>query len=161
MITNLKSDNENWFVLYTKPQQELKVAERLAKIGIESYCPYHKETRTWSDRKKTVLVPLIKSYVFVRVSEKERAKVFEVPGAVRYLFWLQKPAIATHQEINELKESLEKPFARINVENLKTGQQLIVQSGPFKDKAGEIIKINNRHVTVALVQLGFLLTIEY
>ena len=43
---------KNWFVLYTKPQQELRVVNALSKIGICSYCPTVKIIKQYSDRKK-------------------------------------------------------------------------------------------------------------
>ncbi|WP_016989890.1 UpxY family transcription antiterminator [Flavobacterium sp. ACAM 123] len=157
----MKIDNKIWFVLYTKPQQELKAAERLEKIGFESYCPYKEETRQWSDRKKTIKVPLLKSYVFVRLENQERSKVFDIPGVVRYLFWLGKPAEVPDREINDLKESLSMPYLDISVENLMTGQRLLIPSGPFKEQEGRIIKVNKKQITVALIQLGFYVTFEY
>jgi transcriptional antiterminator RfaH len=83
----------NWLVLYTKPKNEVKVAERLAAAGITVYCPLVTSLRQWSDRKKKVTLPLFSSYVFVQLAEVQRAAVFEVPGVVRYLFWLGKPAV--------------------------------------------------------------------
>jgi len=157
----MNNNPEKWFVLYTKPQQELKVAERLEKIGIQTYCPYREEVRQWSDRKKKILVPLLKSYVFVRLDNKDRAIVFDVPGAVRYLFWLGKPAIALDKEIVALKESLALPYQLIRVDNYRTGQRIIIPSGPFKDNEGKIVKISPKYVTVVLEQLGFLVTLEY
>lgn len=157
----MQIDNKFWFVLYTKPQQELKVAERLEKIGLESYCPYKEELRQWSDRKKKVIVPLLKSYVFVRLDNRDRSKVFDITGVVRYLFWLGKPAIATDKEIAALKESLSLPYLTISVENLITGQRLVIPSGPFKNKEGIVTKVNTKYVTVVIKQLGFFVTLEY
>jgi transcriptional antiterminator RfaH len=42
----------NWLVLYTKPKNEVKVAERLAAAGINVYCPMVTTVKQWSDRKK-------------------------------------------------------------------------------------------------------------
>lgn len=75
-----------WFVVYTKPRNELKVLERLLGIGIVAYTPFKTELRKWSDRKKKVKVPLLPSMVLVYLEEKETAKVFEIHGVVRYLF---------------------------------------------------------------------------
>lgn len=49
----------NWFVLYVKPKQELKVAQQLANINVETYAPYKKEIRQWSDRKKKLMSPYL------------------------------------------------------------------------------------------------------
>ena len=55
----------NWYVLYTKPKWEKKVAEQLQAMGIDCYCPLVMKERQWSDRKKKVEMPLFNSYVFV------------------------------------------------------------------------------------------------
>ena len=51
----------NWYVVYTKPKWEKKVAERLDAIGIITYCPLITKVSQWSDRKKKVEVPLFNS----------------------------------------------------------------------------------------------------
>ncbi|MDT0651627.1 UpxY family transcription antiterminator, partial [Autumnicola edwardsiae] len=88
-----------WYVLYTKPKWELKVYENLQKKDIKAYCPTVTEVKQWSDRKKKITAPLFRSYIFVYLAEKERSEVFEVPGVVRYLYWLGKPAIVRDVEI--------------------------------------------------------------
>jgi transcription antitermination factor NusG len=71
---------KKWFVLYTKPHQELKVVQQLKEIGISSYCPTVKLIKQYSDRKKMVLKPLISSYVMVFIEEHKRNDVFSVFG---------------------------------------------------------------------------------
>ena len=88
-----------WFVIYTKSRNEKKVAELLQKNRVEVFCPLVKLKKNWSDRKKIVETPLIKSYVFVNLSEKDRNVVFNVPGVIRYVFWLKNPAIVRDNEI--------------------------------------------------------------
>ena len=101
----------NWYVLYTKPKWEKKVAEQLNEKGIECYCPLIIKVKQWSDRKKKVEVPLFNSYVFVQIEDANRNSVFVSNGVVRYLFWLGKPAIVRDEEIDILKKSLN-AFAR-------------------------------------------------
>jgi transcription antitermination factor NusG len=93
----------NWYVVYTKPKWEKKVAERLNEIGVITYCPLVTKISQWSDRKKIVSVPLFNSYIFVQIEEKNRNRVFEIPGAVRYLFWLGKPATVRNSEIEAIQ----------------------------------------------------------
>ncbi|GAA4080437.1 UpxY family transcription antiterminator [Flavobacterium cheonanense] len=151
----------NWFVIYTKPQQELKVLERLQKINIEAYCPVIEEVRQWSDRKKKVIVPLIKSYVFIRVDFENRFKVFDVPGVVRYLFWMGKPAIVYDNEIIALRESLTNSYSALKIETIAVGERLKIKQGPFQNNEGTVVKVNAKHVTIALEQLGIIVSITY
>ena len=78
----------NWYALYTKTKKEKKVEEQLLKMGVETFCPKISVVKQWSDRKKRVSQPLIPSYVFVKIKEQDRELVFNVPGVVRYLFFL-------------------------------------------------------------------------
>ena len=50
-----------WYVLYTNPKAEKKVAEQLTKIGVINYCPLIKKVHQWSDRKKKIEIPLFTS----------------------------------------------------------------------------------------------------
>jgi transcription antitermination factor NusG len=151
----------DWFVIYTKPQQEKKVVLGLESLNLQFFCPMVTEVKQWSDRKKKIEVPLIKSYVFVKIEDKNRNAVFEIPGVVRYLFWLGKPAIVRDSEIIALQESLNKPYSSIKVESFSIGKRLVIPNGPFQDKAGTIVKVSSKYVTVALEQLGMLVSIVY
>jgi len=51
--------SKNWFVLYTKPRNELKVVERLRSNGVEAYTPTRTEVRQWSDRTKKSKGPFV------------------------------------------------------------------------------------------------------
>ena len=75
---------KKWFVVYTRPQQELKVAEQLSAMGITNYCPTITLLKQYSDRKKKVNKPLLSSYVMVELEENQRNKVFSCSGIVRY-----------------------------------------------------------------------------
>ena len=97
---------KKWFVLYTKPNQEIKVVDELVRLGIECYCPTIKVIKQYSDRKKKVLKPLMPSYVLVFIEEVNRNNVFSVYGIVRYLFWLGKPAVIRDSEVELMKRYL-------------------------------------------------------
>ena len=118
----------DWKVLYVKPRNEKKVATLLENLGVTVYCPLVTEVRQWSDRKKKVQVPLLNSYVFVQIEEKERELVFQVPGVVRYLFWLQKPAIVRDSEIQLMKDWLTGENVKAEVEQLQPGDKMKIKA---------------------------------
>ena len=61
-----------WLVLYTNPRAEMKVAQRLEKIGVEAYCPARMEIRQRSDRKKKIWAPLLPSMVLVNLGARKK-----------------------------------------------------------------------------------------
>jgi transcription antitermination factor NusG len=151
----------NWYVVYTKPKWEKKVAERLNEIGVHTYCPLITKVSQWSDRKKTITVPLFNSYIFVQVSEKERNNVFQVTGAIRYLFWLGKPAVVKDSEIDAIKEWLAIPdFYEVSVETLKQGDKIILESGPFASQSAIIQEVKLNHYILILESLGCVLKVN-
>lgn len=150
----------SWFALYTRPKKEKKVTEQLEMLGIEAYCPMITQIKQWSDRKKKVETPLIRSYVFVNLEEKERNKVFEVHGIVRYLYWLGKPAIVQEHEIAALKNSLKGILTSVEVEGIQPGDSLTIPKGSFQGKEGVVTQVEKNKIRLVLKELGVLITIS-
>ncbi|WP_037321309.1 UpxY family transcription antiterminator [Salegentibacter sp. Hel_I_6] len=145
----------SWFVLYTKPRTEKRVAEDLEKIGIKVYCPIITEVKQWKDRKKKLKTPLFKSYVFIKLEEKKRNQVFDVPGVVRYLFWLGKPAIVRNEEIEVIQKWLEGDKVEdAKIEHLSEGDKIVIKNGVFKDEAAIIREVGKRKMRLILPKLG-------
>lgn len=149
-----------WFAIYTRPKNEKKVTNSLAKMGIEVYCPMVTQMKQWSDRKKKVESPLISSYVFVNLEEKERNTVFEVHGIVRYLYWLGKPAIIEDHEIALLKDNLKGILTSVEVEGIQPGDSLTISKGPFRGKEGIVSQVEKNKIRLVLKELGVLITIS-
>ena len=151
----------NWYALYTKPRWEKKVADRLEEQGIECYCPVITEVKQWSDRKKKVTSPLFKSYVFVRLSEKERSKVFDTPGVVQYIFWLGKPAVIQDNEIKTIKQWLEDDRVEdMEVGEISPGDRINISNGSFKGKEGIVQNVGKKRIKLVLVSLGLVVNIR-
>ncbi|WP_035668059.1 UpxY family transcription antiterminator [Flavobacterium sp. 83] len=152
----------NWYVVYTKPKWEKKVAEQLRNIGIECYCPLITQVRQWSDRKKKVEVPLFNSYVFVQLPEASRNLVFQSSGAVRYLFWLGKPAIVRDEEINIIKKGLDSSIdCEISLVPFQVGDKIELDSGPFSNQTAIVQEVNNTHYILVLESLGCVLKMKF
>jgi transcription antitermination factor NusG len=152
----------NWYVVYTKPKWEKKVAEQLIKMGIECYCPLITQVRQWSDRKKKVEVPLFNSYVFVQLPESDRNLVFQSTGAVRYLFWLGKPAIVRDEEINIIKKGFDgSDSCDVSVVPFQVGDKIELDSGPFSTQTAIVQEVNNTHYVLVLESLGCVLKMKF
>jgi transcription antitermination factor NusG len=117
--------------------------------------------RQWSDRKKKIEVPLFNSYIFVRLKEADRNLVFQSAGAVRYLFWLGKPAIVKDEEIDTIKIWLEKPNAiDISILPYQVGDKIKLETGPFLDHNAVVQEVNKTHCILILESLGCVLKME-
>lgn len=143
-----------WYALYTESRQEKKVAARLAQLGIEVYCPLIIQERQWSDRKKKVEVPLLPSYVFVKLESQNRDLVFQVSGVVRYLYWLGQPAIIKDAEIEVLQNWLQDKVVSFEVVGIQPGTIYEIPSGPFIGHKGVVDKVDKSQITLILEELG-------
>ncbi|MGQ0739680.1 MAG: UpxY family transcription antiterminator [Bacteroidota bacterium] len=147
-----------WLAVYTRPRWEKKVNLLLADKGLESYCPLNKVRRKWSDRMKTVEEPLFKSYVFVKVSDEDRASVRMTSGAINFVYWNGKPAIIKEREITAIKRFLDEYD---NVEarpaDLKVNQRVRITNGTLMDHEGKVLDLRHRMAKVAIDSLGYIL----
>lgn len=150
-----------WYVLYVKSRYELKVAEALEKMGIQTYCPVVKELRQWSDRKKMVVKPLFNSYVFIKIREEIRENVFVVSGIVRYVYWLGKPAMVHDREIETIKQWInDGQTEKIEVTGMSPGDMITFRSGIFKDQNAKILEIGKNKMRLLLNSLGCTVTVK-
>jgi transcription antitermination factor NusG len=149
----------SWNVIYTKSRSEKKVEERLKNIGIEAYCPVRTEVKFWSDRKKSILVPVLPSMVLVKIDKNKRNQVFDIPGVVRYMFWLKKHAVVRDNEVDSLKILLESNnIIEQNVASYNVGDEIKISS--LEDQLGIIKKISKNQIWVVLKQLGYVIKLK-
>lgn len=149
-----------WYVLITKPKHELKVADRLQENGFEVCCPTRVEMRQWSDRKKKVTVPLLPSMVLINIADKDRANVFEIPGAVRYLFWLGEPARVPEDEVEVLKEIATQKQQVISTEKIDIGQEIDLKPFGLSAEKGTVKYISGNQCWVVLHKLGYVIKLK-
>jgi transcription antitermination factor NusG len=151
---------KKWYAIYTKPRWEKKVARLLSEKGIEYYCPLSKTVRQWSDRKKVILEPVFKSYVFVRVEEEHKWELRKIDGILNFVFWLGKPAIIRDEEIITIQKFLNE-FSEVEVTHrdaLSVNSPVIVKTGVMMNFRGMIVEVIGNRARVKLSSLGLELT---
>jgi len=148
--------SKKWFVLFTKPRNELKVTERLSGIGIEVYTPTKVEVRQWSDRKKKIITPLLPSMVLVQLLEKEVDAVFQVPGAVRFLFEHGKRSSVSNEEVLAMKSYLEATKVA-DEKGLAVGDIVEV---PLLGEQATLLSIKGKKCLAQLQKLGAIVSFQ-
>ena len=150
-----------WYVVYTKPRWEKKVALLLTKRGIENYCPLNKVLRQWSDRKKTIEEPLFSGYVFLKTTAAEKWRIKKVDGILNYVHWLGKPAIVPEHEIETIKRFLnEHQTVQVRTTHFKPNDRVKILSGVFIDTQAKVIAQKGKHVMLEIPSLQLKLTAQ-
>ena len=155
---------KKWCVLYVKANHEMKVEKHIndwGDEGLRAFCPTRTEIRVWSDRKKKVCIPLLKRMVFVEAKEVDRAKVFNIPGTVNYLYDNGKPGIVQGYEIEHLKRLSENPNIKGHeIEAYIPGEKMALDSFGFENQDGIIQKATKNNIWVVLKSLGFVVKLH-
>ena len=152
----IEGSSKKWFVLCTKPRNELKVTERLTRIGVEVYTPTKIEVRQWSDRKKKVTIPLLPSMVLVQLLEKEVDVVFDVPGAVRFLFEHGKRASVSNEEVLAMKSYLQMLVEKES-KTLAVGDLVKV---PLLEQEAILLSVKGKKCLAQLKKLGAIVSFQ-
>ena len=136
-----------WHVLYVKSRHERKVDELLQEAGLETFLPLVKTIRVWSDRKKTIEIPLFPSYLFVKIeSGNDFHTTFNIEGACTFVKCGNSYATIRDSEIQKIKFLLTTEDV-VDVEKttdrLEKGEIALIQYGAFTGLECEILNINN------------------
>lgn len=151
----------HWYILYTKPGTERKVAAQLSKKGFESFCPTNLVNEQGFDRRKVVEQPLFPRYVFALIAESQLLSIRNISGVLQLVYWRSKPANINPEEMRILKE-FTAHFKNIEVSKsfVDTEEDCQVSMNPYL--TGDKMSIPSRKsiVRVMLPSLGYTLTAQ-
>ena len=118
-----------WVVLVVRPNVEEKVQAGLAGADIESFVPWHRERRRWSDRVKVVERNLFPGYVFCRSTFAQRLMVIRQPGVKAVVGFGNTPAVVPDHEIAALRRTVTSDLPIGPWPFLKAGQRVRIERG--------------------------------
>ncbi len=152
----LKEASPKWYPVYTRSRAEKQAFELLQKKNIEAYLPLQKTLKQWSDRKKWVYEPLFKSYLFVRIFQKQQTEVLMTKGIVRFLYHSGSIASMPDQQINDVQLLLANDVEmEVTSEHIAPGEKVIIKAGPLIGLSGEMVRYQSqKQLIVRLENLG-------
>ncbi len=153
------SNKKKWYVVYTKPRWEKKVAALLVEKGIENYCPLNRVNRKWSDRNKVINEPLFKGYLFVAPLGMHIWELKHISGIINFVYWLGKPAVVREEEINTIKKFLQE-FEDVAVSEVKPKihDEVEVKQGVLMNFKGIVLELTGNKAKVKIKGMGMELT---
>ena len=153
----------HWYALYTKSRNEKKVYDQLLNQGVEAFLPLETKMKQWSDRKKKVEEPMIRSYVFVKASEKEYYDILNTPGAVRYITFEGKAAPIPEWQIDAMRKMIEyKQEHYFTGETFRKGDSIEITDGPLRGYNGEVVRDSEgkKKVIIRISNIGYSMIVE-
>lgn len=161
-MPNMIDNSYKWYPLYTRSRAEKTTQEALAKKNIISYLPLKKVLKQWSDRKKIVEEPLLKSYLFVYISTKEYAEVLMTYGVSRFIYFSGKIASIPDKQLADLKLLLANAMDLEVIEyDISLGEKVLIKAGPFKGIIAELVSLKSKKsIVLRLQDIGYSILIN-
>ena len=144
----------NWYAIQTRSRHEKMVARQLEGQGVDSFLPLVAKTHRWSDRSKTVELPLFPGYAFVRTaaSPEDRVSILKIPGVVNFV---GAPGHATpipESQIEAVKSFLSCELPLMNHPYLRVGQRVRVRGGSLDGVEGILVAQDEKRNLVISVE---------
>jgi len=129
-----------WYVLYTRSKHE-KAAERyLQSCGIDVFLPMRRVSRIRSDRRVWILEPVFRSYVFIRVSNREYDRALRNDSISRYVSFGGFPCPVPDEQIAAIREITAGSIGfEVTQEEFAPGDQVIITSGALSGYQAEVV----------------------
>lgn len=128
-----------WFALYVAPRHEKVVDRQLNQIGYETFLPLYRSRRKWSDRVKTVDLPLFPGYLFCRLDPASPLKVVSLPSVWQVVRGGPNGGALTSEEIDAVRRITELGRSVEPFNDLAVGEQVRVESGPLAGIRGVLV----------------------
>lgn len=155
---------DGWYVIYTRPRHEKKVAGKLTETGIDNFLPTIKKIRKWNDRNKCIDEPLFPSYLFIYLYNMQSYYTgMDTEGVLNYVRVGKQIARVSDEVIQNIKlVTNDANEIEVSDKFFRPGQQLVISQGALTGLSCEIIQFNGKKkvlVRVDLLQRNILLTL--
>ncbi|HEY3441187.1 MAG TPA: UpxY family transcription antiterminator [Paludibaculum sp.] len=137
---NEGSGPARWFAVTVRPQHEQSAQKGLEAKGLETYLPLYLAVRQWSDRTKTLQLPLFPGYVFCRFDRTQHTAVVRTPGVRAIVSFGGEPAPVPEVELESVRKILSSGSQVEPWPFLAAGQRIRIVSGPLKGMEGTLVE---------------------
>jgi len=146
-------DDEHWFALQTRARHEKVVAQRLCDRGVTTFLPLFRGVHRWSDRRKTVELPLFSCYVFAKLVPRndQRLRVLLVDGVLRFVGPSGQGITIPEEQIDALRKVVNEQLPYSSHPFLKIGQRVRIRSGALYGVEGILISRSGESTLVVSV----------
>ncbi|HTQ54365.1 MAG TPA: UpxY family transcription antiterminator [Bryobacteraceae bacterium] len=135
-VTDENRPVKRWFALVVKQQREKAVAETLRRLEIETFLPAVRLMRRWSDRMKTMDVPIFPGYVFCQCGFDSRLAVLRTPGVSAFVSFGNGPATVPDEEIEAVRNIVNSGLPATDGPYVMAGERVRIVSGPLAGLEG-------------------------
>ena len=139
------------------------VATLARQKGFEDFLPLYNVRRRWSDRFKTVELPLFPGYVFCRLDARNRLPLLTIPGVAGIVGLGKIPVPIDDAEIAALQVAVSAGLLAEPFPFLEVGQRIRLEEGPLQGLEGILVEVRKQQriaVSVSLLKRSVAVEID-
>jgi transcriptional antiterminator RfaH len=147
-----------WYVVHTKPRQEVIAQDNLLRQSFNVYLPRLKVLKCSRKRREIAFVPLFPRYLFFKPSSGDQsiAPVRSTNGVTSIVRFGGIPALLHSHVLDQIRAFEHRRDAAdiMELSGLKPGSVVLVTSGPLAGLQGSVNLVAKERVTVLMRLLG-------
>jgi transcription termination/antitermination protein NusG len=154
-----------WYAVQTQARHEKVVEARLREQGLITFLPLVREVHRWSDRQKTVELPLFSCYVFAKMlpDNGERLRVQRVNGVFGIVGVRGEGTPIPDEQIQAVRSLISERLSWSFHPFLKIGQRVRIRGGSMDGIEGLLVARNSDRtlvISIDAIQRSLALRIE-
>ncbi|MGA7624830.1 MAG: UpxY family transcription antiterminator [Candidatus Acidiferrales bacterium] len=142
-----------WFALQVRARRELGISDQLRSLGYEWFLPLYSCKKRWSDRTKTVQLPLFPGYIFCRFDPLNRLPILKIPGVIQVVGFNRQPVPIDQDEIRAIQVLVASGLPHKPWPYLKVGDKVRIEAGPLCGLEGSLTEFQGDRQLVLSVTL--------
>jgi transcription antitermination factor NusG len=147
------SNSQAWFAIRVKSRCERVVAAMARDKGFEEFSPLFSSRRRWSDRVKSVDLPLFPGYIFCRLDPRKRLPLLTIPGVVHFVGIGKIPIPIDDREISAIQAAVQSGLPVEPWDYVETGQVVRLDEGPLAGTEGIFLGISKQERVIVSLTL--------
>lgn len=131
--------------------------------GFEQFVPLYQSRRRWSDRMKSLELPLFPGYVFCRLDPRQRLALLTTPGVLHVVGIGKTPVPIDDGEMASIQAAVGSGLSLEPCAFVEYGQRVRVQKGPLAGIEGIFVEESKKErvvVSVTLLKRSVAVTIK-
>ena len=154
------SENETanalrWYAVWSRSRHEKLVASALTNVGVTTFLPLVREMHRWSDRRKSVDVPLLPGYVFVQIpnSAEAQLRVLKTSGVAQFVGNRQGAVPIPDKEIATVYAVLQEKVNCFPYPFLQLGERVRIRGSSLDGVEGILVGRDSASKLVISIEL--------
>ena len=162
--TSLEQRRLPWYAIRVQSKLEALVSAALRGKSFEEFLPTYQARRQWSDRMKSVTLPLFPGYLFCRLDVEGRLlPILTTPGVISIVGAGKVPIALADSEIDAIQAVIRSGLPAVPWLSLLVGSRVYIEKGPLTGLEGTVLNLSKKYrliVSVPLLQRSVAVEIE-